>query len=129
MASYWSGRRPAIDPDLGMLAPQVSGLDSLDPWLEQALDPYKTANGLDLGQYMQGVNILPGGLGNMTAINNNMQSANTILGRLFADQPGMFRGESFTPWSSFDDFNARQNTREGFNEGSGLGDFLSGSIE
>lgn len=129
MATYWSGQRPVVDPDLGMLAPQVSGLDSLDPWLEQALDPYRVSGGLELGPYMQGVNILPGGLGNMRTIENNRQAANTILSRLYASDPSLFRGGAFTPWTSWDEFNARQNTREGFNEGSGLGDFLSGSIE
>lgn len=126
-STYWSGQRYAPDPNLGIMAPQAQGLDSLDAFLEQALDPSKTASGLDLGKYMEGVNIAPGGLGNQAAIDQNIGSANTILSRLYASDPSLFRGGQFNPWSSFADWNARQNQREGFNEGAGLGDFI-GSI-
>ena len=117
------------DPELrAMLGLPPLGADPLEAFLEQALDPVKRQS-LDLSQYTQGVDINPNGISNQQAIDQNLNAANTVLSKLYSADPSVFRGGSFTPWSSFGDWNTRQNTREGFNEGSDLGSFVSGSVE
>src|SRR3990167_9350081 len=113
------------DSSLSPIYGNDTGLGSIEAFLEQALDP-EARQGLDLSKYTQGVNIAPGGLGSQSVIDQNIGAANTILSRLYAADPSVFRGGQFNPWSSFTDWNTRQNTREGFNEGSDLGSFISG---
>ena len=117
------------DPELrAMLGLPPLGADPLEAFLEQALDPVKRQS-LDLSQYTQGVDINPNGISNQQAIDQNLNAANTVLSKLYSADPSVFRGGSFTPWSSFGDWNTRQNTREGFNEGSDLGSFVSGGVQ
>ena len=127
MATFYTGQIPQAEEMYGLS--RVTGVDAIQPFLEQALDPMKVGAGIDLAKYMEGVNFTPGGIwSNQDAVDANTQAANTVLSRLYADRPDLFRA-GFDPYANFADWNARQNTREGFNEGSDLGSFLSGSVE
>jgi hypothetical protein len=117
------------DPDMrAMLGLPPLGANPLEAFLEQSLDPI-ARQGLNLDQYTQGVKTDPFGISNQGAINTNLGAANQVLSQLYAANPEAFRGGQFNPYSSFADFNARQNQRAGFNEGSDLGSFVSGGVQ
>ena len=98
----------------GFGSPAATGLGALEYQLEQALDPYRRAAGIDLAPYMQGLDIRPDYGTNQE---HNLQQANALLSRLYAADPSAFRGGQFKPWSNVQDLHARQNQRAGFNEG------------
>lgn len=115
------------DPEMrAMMGLPPLGSNPLEAFLEQSLDPI-ARQGLNLDQYTQGVKTDPFGISNQGAINTNLGAANQVLSQLYAANPEAFRGGQFNPYSSFADWNARQNQRAGFNEGAGIGDFI-GSI-
>lgn len=107
--------------NIGLLRP-TSGVAGLQKYLEQALVPGATEN-LNLDQYLQGVN-LASGFHPAAVSAKNIGAANKVLSSLFKDRPELFRGESFTPWASEQDWIERQNARPGFNEGAGISDFV-----
>jgi hypothetical protein len=105
----------------------------LYPALEQNLRPEVLQSAdFDISPYTSGVSFPQAGpfgyyqFGQDQFAPQQTAGINQVLQNLYAANPDAFK-EGFNPYSSFADWNARQNTRPGFNEGSGIGDFI-GSI-
>lgn len=112
------------DTPYWMTANQSDPSKDLYDWFEQAYanDPNKLSAGIDISQYMDGVTTSGWGMTNQQGISQNMNAANTVLERMLAAGQGP---QGWKPWSSFDDFNTRQNARGGGFTSSGLSDFFS----